>query len=103
MSEKIFRTDEDDSLLAELRETQRALTAARGELFKAQIVSGTRLDVIRLLAFISNRGDIPDLSGVVPDGADERAVFARELQELAKQLRARASNYDEIVARLCVT
>lgn len=89
-----------EALQAELLETKRALMATRGELLKAQVVAGTRLDVIRLLGFISNRQDVPDLSALLPTEAPVRAAFSAELRELSAGLRERARAYDVIAATL---
>ena len=90
-----------DEIRAELLEAQRALGATRTELLKSQIVAATRHDVIRLLGFISNRKEIPDLSALVPQDAAARAVLAAELRELSEHLRDRAVRYDEIAESLC--
>lgn len=89
-----------EALQAELLETRRALMATRGELLKTQIVAATRLDVIRLLGFISNRQEIPDLSALLPAEAPVRAAFSAELRELSAGLRERARGYDVIAATL---
>jgi len=89
-----------ESLRAELLETKRALMATRGELLKAQIVAATRQDVIRLLGYISNRPEIPDLSTVVPFEPEARAVIASELREISLDLRERARRYDVIADAL---
>jgi hypothetical protein len=89
-----------DDLRAENLELRRALMATRGELLKAQIVAATRNDVIRLLGYISNRKEIPDLSALLPDDPHMRAALARELRALASNLRERAQKYDAITASL---
>lgn len=90
----------DEQLRADLMETQRALMATRGELAKAQIVAAVRLDVIRLLGYIANRQDIPDLSALLPSESNVREAFAVELRELANDLRRRADGYDNIATSL---
>lgn len=86
---------------AQLMEAQRALLATRGELLKAQIVAATRQDTIRLLGFISNRQEIPDLSILAPKELAAREALALELRELSGELRAQASRYDAIATSLC--
>ena len=81
-------------------ELQRALLATRGELLKAQIVAATRQDAIRLLGYISNRRDIPDVSEVVPQEPEARAALALEMRELAGDLRNRARRFEELAGSL---
>lgn len=90
----------EEQLKADLMETKRALMAARAELLKSQLVSATRLDIIKLLGHLTNRQDIPDLSALLPESPEVRAVFARELRELARELRARAANYEAVALSL---
>lgn len=95
-------TDVDDEhlLRADLMETKRALMATQGELLKAQLVAATRLDVIKLLGYIANRQDIPDLSALLPTDTSMQKAFAIELRELAADMRQRALGYDNIAASL---
>jgi hypothetical protein len=90
----------DELSKADMLETKRALMATQGELARAQIVAATRLDVIRLLGFIANRRDIPDLSALLPSEPSVRKAFACELRELADDMRSRAAGYDNIAASL---
>lgn len=90
----------DEQLRADMVEARRALMATQGELLKAQLVAATRLDVIRLLGYIANRQDIPDLSALLPTEPNLRKAFAIELRELAGDLRLRAVRYDNIAASL---
>jgi hypothetical protein len=89
-----------DDLQAELLELRRVLMATRGELLKAQIVAATRQDVIRLLGYISNRPETPDLSALLPEEPGARAALAIELRDLALHLRSRSHNYEAIAASL---
>ena len=89
-----------DDQQAEALELKRTLLATRGELLKAQIVAATRLDVIRLLGYISNRPETPDLSDLLPEEPEARAALALEMRELASNLRERAQNYEAIATSL---
>ena len=89
-----------EDVQAELLEAKRALMATRGELLKTQIVAATRLDVIRLLALMSNRSDVPDLAGMQSFDDGARKLFAIELQALTAHLRAEASKYEQIALQL---
>lgn len=93
-------SNDDEQLRADLLEAKRALMAARAELLKSQIVAATRLDVIRLLGYISNRQQIPELSTLLPEQFELRAAFAAELRDLADDLRTRADGYDKIAETL---
>jgi hypothetical protein len=90
----------DEQLRADLIEAKRAMMATQGELLKAQLVAATRLDVIKLLGYIANRQDIPDLSALLPSDDSLRKAFARELRELAADMRMRANGYDNIASSL---
>lgn len=90
----------DERLRADLMEAKRALMAMQGELLKAQLVAAVRLDVIKLLGYIANRQDIPDLSALLPTDCNLRKAFARELRELAADMRVRANGYDNIASSL---
>lgn len=90
----------DERLRADLMEAKRALMAMQGELLKAQLVAAVRLDVIKLLGYIANRQDIPDLSALLPTDGNLRKAFARELRELAADMRVRANGYDNIASSL---
>lgn len=92
-----------DDVMTELMEAKRTLMATRGELLKAQVVAATRLDVIRLIAFVSNRSAIPDLSGTLPTDPGVRELFACELRELALHLRGEASKYEGIALQLDIS
>lgn len=92
-----------EDVQAELLEAKRALMATRGELLKVQVVAATRQDVIRLLALMSNRPGIPDLSGTLPVDQGARALFAIELRELVTHLRGEASKYEQIALQLDVS
>lgn len=92
-----------EDVQAELMEAKRALMSTRGELLKSQLVAATRLDVIRLLASISNRPAIPDMSEALPAEPAMRAAYALELRELATHLRDEASKYEGIALRLDVS
>jgi hypothetical protein len=93
-------TDVEEPSRADRMEAKRALMATQGELLKAQLVAATRLDVIKLLGYIANRQDIPDLSALLPTDGNLRKVFARELRELAADMRVRANGYDNIASSL---
>lgn len=92
-----------DELRNDLTEIKRALMATQGELLKTQLVAATRLDVIRLLGYIANRQDIPDLSALLPTDEPTRKAFAIELNALAADMRARADGYANIAASLETT
>lgn len=92
-----------EDVQAELMESKRALMATRGELLKAQVVAATRLDVIRLLAIMSNRPGIPDLSALTPNDPAARALLAIELRELVAHMRVEASKYEQIALELDVS
>lgn len=87
----------------EVLEARRALMATQAELVKAQIVSATRLDVIRLLGTIGTGffGYPPDSE--LPEDPESRALLALQLQELSQHLRDRAESYAKIAARLDAT
>lgn len=92
--------DDEQLLRVDLMEAKRALMATQGELLKAQLVAATRLDVIKLLGYIANRQEIPDLSALLPLETSVQKAFATELRELSRDMRNRASGYDNIAASL---
>lgn len=88
------------ALYVELAERNRKIEALRGEVIKQQLVGAVRLDVIRLLGFISNRDPAPDIETIVPDAPEVRAVMARELRNLAEHLREQAAAFDKHAEQL---
>jgi len=84
-------------------EARRALMATQAELVKAQIVSATRLDVIRLLGTLGTSLFSYPPDSELPDDPESRALLALQLQELSQHLRDRAESYAKIAAYLDTT
>ncbi len=84
-------------------EARRALMATQAELVKAQIVSATRLDVIRLLGTLGTSFFSYPPDSELPDDPESRALLALQLQELSQHLRDRAESYAKIAAHLDAT
>lgn len=77
------------ALVAEVKKLQ-------DQLMKANIIAATRLDVIRLLGFVSNRDPVPNVDLASPKDPTLRKFLSVELTSLASHLRNRADAFDKM-------
>ena len=81
------------AIISELLDCRRRMREAETAVILANLVASTRLDCLRMVAMQMNRDPAPDPGLIVPEGAAERRLLAKELRELAEHLHEQADNF----------